>query len=100
MFPIDEPELLPFQRHSPTSQAAATSMKSHAASQRETVYRAIRTDPDGLTDEQIERATGLLGNTVRPRRVELAREGRICAKGTRKTSSGRSAVVWVIKERA
>jgi hypothetical protein len=33
-------------------------------------------------------------STVRPRRIELARRGLIVEAGTRRTSSGRMAVIW------
>lgn len=50
----------------------------------------------GLTDQEIERATGLGGSTARPRRRELEEAGYIRDSGIRrKTESGRQAVVWV-----
>lgn len=90
--------LPPFQAHSETSRAAAESMLAKAPSIRERVFMAImRTKNVGLTDEQIGMHLGIPGNTVRPRRVELEREGRICAlKVRRKTDSGRLALVWVV----
>jgi hypothetical protein len=89
--------LLPFQIHSPTSIDAAKSMKANAANLREKVFAAISNSPVGMTDEEACAATGISGNTLRPRRVELQRAGRIVSAGTRPTSSGRKAVVWTVK---
>lgn len=53
----------------------------------------------GLTDEEIGERTGLAGNTVRPRRLELEEGGLVCDSGrTRPTQSGRRATVWVTRE--
>ena len=50
----------------------------------------------GLTAEEIESATGLTGNTVRPRLVELREAGLVAPSGeARTTRSGRRATVWV-----
>ena len=49
----------------------------------------------GLTAEQIEMQTGLSGNTVRPRLVELRRKGLVVKTDERRaTMSGRKAAVW------
>lgn len=77
-----------------TSAAAATSVKTRAATERERLYRAIAAAPDGLTDDEAQRRLGMGGNTQRPRRRELETAGRITADGTRVTRSGRKAVVW------
>src|ERR1700679_600406 len=73
--------LLSFQRHSPTSIAAAKSVKSNVESLREKVYTAISNAYMGLTDAEISLETGLAGNTARPRRIELQRAGRIQGAG-------------------
>lgn len=53
----------------------------------------------GLTDDEIEVMTGYKGSAVRPRRIKLAQDGLIELAGfTRKTRSGRDAVVWRIKK--
>jgi hypothetical protein len=39
-------------------------------------------------------ALGMNPSTQRPRRIELERRGLVVKDGTRKTSSGRMAVVW------
>lgn len=52
----------------------------------------------GATAQEIESALGMSGNSVRPRLVELREHG--CAEfrgDTRKTTSGRAALVWRAK---
>jgi transcription initiation factor IIE alpha subunit len=91
---------LPFQAHSETSADAAQSMVPKAPNLRHVVYMAIyrATSFDGgLTDEEIVMRTGLNPSTVRPRRVELLRDGRIMAAGKRPTASGRMAMVWIAR---
>jgi transcription initiation factor IIE alpha subunit len=50
--------------------------------------------PQGLTDEEMQTRLGMNPSTQRPRRIELARRGLVVEAGTRKTASGRMAVVW------
>lgn len=52
----------------------------------------------GATAQEIEVATGLAGNTVRPRLVGLRERGLVEDSGERRvTTSGRRAVVWRAK---
>lgn len=83
----------PFQAHSATSYEAAVSVQSSAAQQRERVYRYIVANGP-VTDEQVALGLELDGNSVRPRRRELQKAGRIVADGTGVTVRGRSAVRW------
>lgn len=93
---------LPFARGSETSRAAAEQAKPNAATQRARVLKLItescwRTEDPGLTDEQIQDRLSLTGNTERPRRQELVDRNLVKDSGrTRKTRSGREAVVWVL----
>jgi hypothetical protein len=48
----------------------------------------------GATDEEAAIAVAIQGNSYRPRRVALAREGLIVAVGKRLTRSGNAARVW------
>ena len=85
----------PSVRGSVTSAAAADSLGSatlNALQRRVLEFLAAR--PEGATDEEIIRGTGLNPSTARPRRIELARRGLIVEAGTRRTSSGRMASVW------
>lgn len=88
----------PAQEGSGTSVAAARRIEPVRENLRQRVYQAVReAHPGGLTEQEIEDATGLPGNTVRPRIVELVnRAGLVDSGRTRKTRSGREAVVWII----
>jgi hypothetical protein len=102
--PADYAQLgLPFARRSDTSRAAAEAARDRAPFDRGRIYAAIvAAGARGLTDEELEESTGLKGNTVRPRRGELAGQGKagrawprlIEPAGERPTSSGRHATVW------
>jgi len=75
------------------SRAAADRMAPHALTARERVYAAIReAGARGMTDLEIEAATGIKGSTVRPRRIELLTEQppRIYQDGTKRDG----ATVW------
>ncbi len=86
----------PAQQHSETSKAAAKSQKpSHLHRNRLLVFNALKLWIGGLTDEEIQAATGLGGSTERPRRIELVKERLVVDSGrVRATKSGRNAVVW------
>lgn len=81
-----------------TSIAAAESIRGTAATDRQRVLERIRAAGiHGLTREQIEVATGLSGNSVRPRVAELIAAGTIEEAGEiRRTSTGRAARVLTI----
>lgn len=93
-----QPEL-PFARSRDTSVEAAESMELAAPGLRGRVLEAIR-QAGGATDEEVVDATGLAGNTVRPRRGELEAMGLVRDSGLRRaTRSGRSAIVWGVVQR-
>lgn len=53
----------------------------------------------GATDDEIQVALRLSGDTQRPRRIDLIRGGFLRDSGrTRKTRKGRDATVWVVTE--
>lgn len=80
-----------------TSLDAATEIRSEAATLRGEVFRYILgRGEQGATDEEIQEALEMAGNTERPRRRELEAEGRIFDCGKRRhTKTGRKAAVWV-----
>ena len=86
----------PHQAQSRTSRDAARRIRPTAGALRTQVLAAIiSAGPRGLTDSEGIKATGIGGSTYRPRRVELARLDAIRPTGdTRRTQSGRRAVVW------
>lgn len=105
LFPGTEPEPTQpwgqhpaYVHHSQTSADAADEIKAHTPRMREKVYTTIKGSLAGLTTEEICTITGMKGDTVRPRIVELAssKPPMIKPAGTRPTKSGRQAQVWVM----
>jgi len=94
--PIDAPA--PSVGQSPTSEAAATKIEHSAETLREMVYSFVRSyGAFGATDDEIQRALSMSGDTERPRRWELVNDGRLMdSRRTRKTKRGRDATVWVV----
>ena len=89
----------PSQKHSKTSRAAAHEIKDSVDTLRYKVRLHIEDAGDrGATDEEIQIALGMHGNTERPRRIELLNDFHVVMDSgrTRPTKSGRQAVVWVI----
>lgn len=83
-----------------TSKEAALSIEPCAATLRAKVLAFIQ-ESGGATDEQIQDALEMNPSTERPRRGELVEAGSVVDSGTtRKTRSGRWAVVWIAKESA
>jgi hypothetical protein len=83
------------QKHSPTSRAAADSIKPrvgplHARILEQLDYLQNLRGRDGATDEELQQDLDMPANTR-----ELQNMGLIVDSGTtRKTKSGRAAVVW------
>lgn len=87
----------PAQAHSATSLAAAASIKTAIGPLHRQILDHLKSSPNGATDEELMHALDMGGNTERPRRRELELMGRIVNSGkTRRTRSGREAVVWRI----
>lgn len=83
------------QLHSETSNAAARAIEPSRGNLQTLVFLTIRGSSSGLTDEEGIEATGIPASTYRPRRVELMEQNRVVDSGrTRRTKSGRKAVVW------
>ena len=91
---VIQPPLPPFVATSATSYAAAVAKRATAPAQRMTVYATL-VAAGPLTAEQLADHTGLSGDSIRPRLVELRREERVVDTGQRRrTRAGRFAVVW------
>lgn len=59
----------------------------------------LRRGSTGATLEELELTLKLAGNTIRPRRQELEKRGLVENSGReRPTTSGRSAIVWIVPE--
>lgn len=83
----------PAARRRPTSVAAAEQIRPRRQSNASRVLAAIQAGPK--TDQEIAEHTKLTENSVRPRRVELEAAQLIRDSGTtRRTASGRRAIVW------
>ena len=88
-------EPTPVHNGTRTSVDAAHAIKPHAVTLRGRVLTFLAGCADGATAEEVEAGTGLRGNTVRPRLVELRESGCVRDSGrTRKSASGRACVVW------
>lgn len=85
--------------HTATSIAAAEHAQSGAAVARQRILDAIQAaGVHGLTREEIEAATGIGGNTVRPRCRELIQRQIIEEAGEqRMTKSGDRAMVLTVR---
>lgn len=88
----NDDESLPYQPHSETSKAAAERHAPQAATGRQLVLRAIwKAGKRGMTDKELQVATGLDGNTQRPRRIELVQRGLVRDSGMQRDR----CTVWI-----
>ena len=90
----------PFQAHSATSRASAREIEPEAQTLQGRVLSAIRAaEHGGMTDEELQTDLEMNPSTQRPRRRELQLKKLIRDSGrTRRTKSGRKAVVWVAEQ--
>jgi hypothetical protein len=78
----------------PTSASAALNALPKSGSKRRRVYEYLK-QTGGATDEEIERALGISGNTVRPTRGSLVKDKFVYATDLeRPTLAGNMAIVW------
>ena len=86
----------PPAQDSATSRAAAKAIKPASRTLEKMVLAHIRAcDNYGATDQEIQQALSLSGDTERPRRWQLVKYGLICNSGFKhKTDSGLLATVW------
>lgn len=101
LFDNDDPDKVPPKmphNGTPTSKIAAQSMRSSAGAQQQRVLDCLQQAGDaGLTDEELQAALDLSGNSERPRRRKLVELGLVKDSGTmRLTHSKSSAVVWIV----
>jgi len=83
-----------------TSREAAERARVFVATAQERVYACyIAAGRDGCTDDEINAATDMALNTIRPRRRELEDDRRVVrTERRRRTRSGRRAIVFVRTE--
>jgi hypothetical protein len=87
--------MAPSVNGSATSAKAADSMTPATLNNMQRrVLELLAATPEGLTDEEMQRRLRMNPSTQRPRRIELMRRGLVAEAGTRRTASGRMAVVW------
>ena len=79
-----------------TSIAAAQKVLPKTGSLRRKVYEYILGQGlRGATDQEIEKTLGIEGNTVRPTRISLVKDGYILDTGTtRKNQHNNDCIVW------
>lgn len=93
---FDDSEGLVSRKHPDTSFDAATLVYPRSGTQRRRVYDEIRKSGEsGACDIEVQDSLGMEGNSVRPRRVELVRDGLVRDSGRRRSFKGRNCVVWV-----
>ena len=81
----------------PTSASAALNALPKSGSKRRRVYEYLK-QTGGATDEEIERALRISGNTVRPTRGSLVKDKFVIATDLeRPTISGNMAIVWKVR---
>ena len=88
---------VPFQNHSATSHEAARFVNPKVSAMERRILELLGQTKDiggvGLTDEELIDVFG--SQSARPRRIFLTHIGKVVDSGTtRKTRSGRRAVVW------
>jgi hypothetical protein len=88
-----------------TSKAAALAAEPRTGTNRRAVLEAVAAVARdvrtvGLTDVEIQRATGLNPNSARPRRVELVDGGWLADSGVTREHHGREHTVWVLTDKA
>lgn len=83
-----------------TSKDALDSIRDDVPIIRADVLAAFKSAREsGLCDFELVAILGGNPDSIRPRRVELVKDGLLVASGrTRMTSRGRQAVVWVLRE--
>lgn len=82
----------------PTSRSAAERIEHEVHRLRAIIWISLR-DEGPATDEELQIRIGMSGDTERPRRGELLKLGMIEDTGTtRRTRSGREAIVWRIRQ--
>lgn len=90
----------PAHNGTPTSVAAAEQIEPTAGTLRAQVLTYLRERGHaGATDEEMQIALSMNPSTQRPRRIELEKLGLVLRTAqTRKTTSGRDAVVFIAAE--
>jgi len=80
-----------------TSLEALLAVEAHIGSINRTVYAYIESrGVDGATDQEVESVTRIDGNSVRPSRGSLVKQGLVFDSGrTRPNAKGNNCIVWI-----
>ena len=80
-----------------TSLKALLSVEPHIGSINRAVYSYIQSRGlDGATDQEVESITRIDGNSVRPSRGSLVKQGLVFDSGrTRPNAKGNNCIVWI-----
>lgn len=81
----------------PTSAAAAASMRGHAPRLKRYILAQVASADWGMTCDEIEQRTGLSHQTASARIRELVKSDSLYNHGTRTTRSGRKARVYFLR---
>ena len=86
--------MMTYQR---TSLEALLAVEPHIGSINRAVYSYIESRGlDGATDQEIESTTRIDGNSVRPSRGSLVKQGLVFDSGrTRPNAKGNNCIVWI-----
>ena len=81
-----------------TSQAAAEKALSKSGGWRPQLYFYLQDCGfDGATDQELQKHFNKSGDTIRPTRVTLVRDGLIMDSGrTRTNESGNECIIWIV----
>ena len=78
-----------------TRHEANEAIQPHKRTLKDQVYAYIAINGP-VTDQQIAIGLNMPENTARPRRLELAKDGKIKIAGSQLTRKGRRAVAWMV----
>jgi len=83
-----------------TSVAAYEKARPKFGSNRAKVYQVILDNQEhGATDQEMQKALGMPGDTLRPTRLSLLKDGLIYDSGkTRQNDNGNDCIVWLLTE--
>jgi len=86
--------------HQHTSQAAAEKALGKSGGWRKQLYLYLQNCGfNGATDQELQQHFGKSGDTIRPTRVSLVRDGLIMDSGrTRTNESGNQCIIWIVSE--
>lgn len=93
------PPVPPPTNASVTRRAASVAIRPHVAGQRAKILRVLHELGDaGATDAELQSLLNMRGDSERPRRIELVRDGLVLDSGrVRLSPAGRVAIVWIAR---